>query len=165
LSEAISPGRRESRVNEIGGGAIPTSLANEISLFLRSDIRIGIENLLVSSPRRILEDTIRNREWFKGIVLSSAFIEHFGSVMLEKATRGGIRNKDLNLQLDKILRLLRSFRLVTETTYSRMQKIKKARNHLVHNPFAAVDPTRARQLIEDAIECLESMGVADDARP
>jgi len=162
LSGAISPYGQEEREPEIGSGAIPVSMAREIATLLKQDVKIGIQNFLVNSPREILEDAIGNKEWFKGIVLSSAFFEHFGSIILEKRTNGGIKNSNLNLSLEKILRLLHDFQLVSPPIYSKMREIKKERNHLVHNPFADVDEDKSRRLIENAIECLEALGVADE---
>lgn len=162
LSGAISPYRREERDRDIGSGALPASMTQEIALFLKQDLRNGIRNFLVKSPREILQDAIRNKEWFKGIVLSAAFFEHFGSIILEKRTNGGIKNSNLNLPLEKILRLLHDFQLVSQPIYSKMREIKKERNSLVHNPFADADEDKSKRLIENAIECLEALGVADE---
>ncbi|MEM3705974.1 MAG: hypothetical protein QXX59_08725 [Candidatus Bathyarchaeia archaeon] len=160
MSGAISPYKREERRDDIRGDAIPPSLA-EIAVFLKQDLKVGVQKFLVKSPREILEDAIRNGEWFKGIVLSTAFFEHFGSIILERHTNGGIRNNKLKLTLEKILRLLYDFKLVDESVYLKMQEIRKERNKLVHNPFVDVDENRSRRLIEDAIGCLEKLGVAD----
>ncbi|MGB9756170.1 MAG: hypothetical protein ACPLVJ_00090 [Candidatus Bathyarchaeales archaeon] len=161
MSGAFSPYKREEERDDIGSGAIPVSLASKFAVFLKQDLKVGIQKLLVKSPREILEDTIRNKEWFKGIVLSTAFFEHFGSIILEKHTNGGIRNSKLKLTLEKILRLLYDFKLVDKTVYLKMRKIKEERNRLVHNPFVDVDENESKRLIEDAIECLEKLGVAD----
>jgi hypothetical protein len=160
LSGALSPHGHEERTS-IGSGAIPVSLASEVSLFLRQDLQIGIQSSLRRTPREILEDAKRNREWFKGIVLSAAFFEHFGSVILEKRTRGGINNKKLKLDLYRILRLLLDFRIVSEEIHSYMDEIEKERNKLAHEPFQSIDEARSRRLIENAIRCLEALGVAD----
>jgi hypothetical protein len=42
-----------------------------------------------------------------------------------------------------------------------MQEIKSERNKLAHNPFIEIEETNAKRLIKNAIDCLESLGVAD----
>jgi len=164
LSGAISPYGQEEETVDFGGGAIPVSVASVFTEFLKQDTTIGIQYSLKKSPREILEDAIANSEWFKGIVLSAAFFEHFTSVILKRHTNGGIDNDSLNLRLQILLRLLYDFHLVSEEIHSKMQEIKLERNKLVHNPFMEIDEVKARRLIENAIECLESMGVADVPR-
>mgnify|MGYP005666186527 CR=1 FL=1 len=70
MGEAISPYGQEEP--EVGGEAIPPALAGLLE-FLEEDLRIGVEYVLVRSPREVLEDAIRNGEWFKGMVLATAF--------------------------------------------------------------------------------------------
>ncbi|MEM3629563.1 MAG: hypothetical protein QXU46_06240 [Candidatus Bathyarchaeia archaeon] len=127
MSGAISPSKRGERRDDIGSGAIPVSLVSELAVFLQRDLKVGIQKFLVKSPREILEDAIRNREWFKGIVLSTAFFEHFGSIILEMHTGGGIKNSNLKLSLEKILRLLYDFKLVDDSVYLKMREIKRER--------------------------------------
>jgi len=164
LSGAISPyspyGQDEERT-EFGGGAIPVSLASVLRPFLKQDLTQGIKHSLQKSPREILEDAIRNREWFKGIVLSSAFFEHFSSITLFKRTNDGINNDKLKLSLRRLMRLLLDFELVSPEIHSKMMEIAQERNGLVHNPFKEIDEERARRLIRNAIEILELLGVAD----
>ena len=162
MSGAISPFDQKGEEHvDFGGGAIPTSLANVLVPFLEEDLAEGIKYSLKKSPREILEDTINKEEWFKGIVLSASFFEHFASAILNKRTNGGINNAILNLRLERLLRLLLDFSLVSEKIHSKMHEIKAERNKLVHNPFKEIDEEKAKRLIEDAIEVFESLGVAD----
>lgn len=162
LSGAISPHEQgEEETVEFGGGAIPVSLANILTKFLEQDLTLGIKYSLKKSPREILQDAIDNGEWFKGIVLASAFFEHFSGAILDKRTNGGINNDKLKLNLERLLRLLYDFGLVGDPMYSKMQEIKNERNKLVHNPFTEINEGKAKELVEDAIEVLESLGVAD----
>lgn len=161
LSGAISPYEQREKQVDFGGGAIPVSLAQVLQPFLKEDLTIGIKYSLQKSPREILEDAIKNKEWFKGIVLSTAFFEHFSSAILFKRTNGGINNDKLKLRLERLVRLLLDFDLVSTSIHSKMQEIAHERNALVHNPFEEIDEETATRLIKNAIEILVSLGVAD----
>lgn len=161
LNGAISPYEQGEESTSFGGGAIPISLARVLQTFLEQDLTLGIKYSLKKTPREILEDAIENKEWFKGIVLSSAFFEHFSSAILLKRTNGGINNDKLNLSLERLMRLLLDFGLVSIEIYSKMVEIARERNGLVHNPFKETDEGTATRLIKNAIEVLESLGVAD----
>ena len=95
------------------------------------------------------------------IVLSSAFFEHFSSAILLKRTNGEINNDKLKLSLERLMRLLLDFGLVSIEMHSKMREIARERNGLVHNPFKEVDEGAAIRLIQNAIEVLESLRVAD----
>lgn len=161
LSGVISPYGQDEERTDFGGGAIPVSLARVLRPFLEQDLTQGIKYSLRKSPREILEDAIEHEEWFKGIVLSSAFFEHFSSAILSKITNGGINNDKLKLGLERLMRLLHDFSLVSIEIYSKMREIARERNGLVHNPFKEIDKENAIRLIQNAIEVLESLGVAD----
>lgn len=161
LSGAISPYKQGEKQVDFGGGAIPVSLAQVLQPFLKEDLTTGIKYSLRKSPREILEDAIVKKEWFKGIVLSSAFFEHFSSAILLKRTGGGINNAQLKLSLQRLMRLLHDFHLVSEEIHSKMAEIANERNGLVHNPFKEIDEETAIRFIKNAIEVLESLGVAD----
>jgi hypothetical protein len=46
--------------------------------------------VIVESPTKTLKETIKNKEWFKGIVLSVTYFEHFGILMLKEHFKGKI---------------------------------------------------------------------------
>jgi len=161
LNGAISPYKHDEESTDFGGGAIPLSFARVLQPFLKQDLTLGIKYSLKKSPREVLEDAIENKEWFKGIVLSSAFFEHFSSAILLKRTDGGIDNNKLELSLERLMRLLLDFGLVSIEIYSKMKEIARERNGLVHNPFKEIDEGAAIRLIKNAIEILESLEVAD----
>ncbi len=136
-----------------------------LSEFLVEDLKRGIETSLKKSPRDILRDTIEKEEWWKGIVLSGAFLEHFGSRTLKQITGNKIKNEIINLRLFQILRLLFDFGIFDSSMYGKVDEVRKERNKCAHDPFAAIDPTRAEKLIKDTIECLDFLGVADIPTP
>jgi hypothetical protein len=161
LGGQISPQGQPEKTADFGGGAIPVSLASILVLFLKQDLTAGVKYSLLQSPREILMDTIKGKEWFKGIVLSSALFEHFASVILKELTKGGVNNKNLNLNLERLFRLLLDFGLVDKKIHSKMHEIQNERNGLVHDPFTEIDTAKAERLITSAIEVLESLKVAD----
>ena len=164
MSDQISPFNEEEKSVEFGGGVIPTKLANTLLPFLNRDLAEGIKYSLKESPREILMDTISKKEWFKGIVLSVAFFEHFASALLYKFTNGGINNGELNLGIERLLRLLLDNGIVSKEIHSKMHEIKLTRNKLVHNPFTEIDESKAEKLVKRSIEVLESLGVAEKKR-
>ena len=52
--------------------------------------------VIVESPIKTLEETIKNKEWFKGIVLSVTYFEHFGVLKLKEHFKGKIDEGKLN---------------------------------------------------------------------
>jgi hypothetical protein len=118
--------------------------------------------LLVFPPIRALEETIKHKEWFKGVVLSATYFEHFGLEKLKEKYRGMIDPQKIeNLSLEQIIMFLHISGLIDQPTYSRMIEVKNARNNLVHEPWANVvmTPEEAKKIIEKAIECLKFLGV------
>ena len=120
--------------------------------------------VIVESPIKTLEETIKNKEWFKGIVLSVTYFEHFGVLKLKEHFNGKIfldENKLKHLGVEQMIILLYGSGLIDDNTYSKMMEIKKKRIKLVHDPWTQqieLDPKDAERLIKKAIECLEILG-------
>jgi len=157
MSDAISPFNDEEI--EVGPGAIPVSLAK----ILRQDVEVGARTVFAQkTPRRMLEEAISERAWFRGIVLSAALFEHFGSLILQNYLHNKVSSEKLKrLTLERIIIFLYALNLIDQPTYSKMFEIKDKRDELAHNPFAGLDPEQAERLIKKAIECLEALQVAD----
>jgi len=157
MSDAISPFRDKEA--EVGPGAIPVSLAR----ILTRDVEVGTRSLFArKTPRQMLEDAIRERAWFRGIVLSAALFEHFGSFILQNHLHSKVSSERLKrLTLERIIVFLHALDLIDQPTYGKMFEIKDKRDDLAHKPFAELDPEQAESLIRKAIECLEALGVAD----
>ena len=114
------------------------------------------------SPINTLREAIKNNEWFKGIVLSVTYFEHFGLLRLKEHFKGKIGNDKLeHLGVEQMLLLLYGSGLIDRNMYSKMTKIRKKRNALVHGSWTQhikLDPHDAEGLIKQAIECLEILG-------
>ena len=125
--------------------------------------------VIVESPITTLEKSIANNEWFKGIVLSATYFEHFGLMRLKERFKGKIdENKLEHLQLGSIIILLYGSGLIDTNTYSKMMKIKKKRNDLVHTRWTHeldLDPKDAEKLIRMAIECLKALVPPEEPPP
>lgn len=157
LKDAI-PVKESVKAEEVGATAIPTY----VRVSLREDMGLGAQVLANFSPRQILVDTIKNKEWFKGLVLSAAFFEHFGFHALRTLYEDEISEGNLkHLDLAHIIVLLFGSKLIDQPTYSKMTEVRKKRNDLVHKPFVVIPPKEAEKLIQKAIECLEYLDVAD----
>jgi hypothetical protein len=155
MGEAI-PTRSLVEQKQVGGGAIPV----DYQALLKEDLQLGAQFLLAKkSPLDILQDAIDKEEWFKGIVLSAAFFEHFGSLKLKKHFQGRISEEKINdLSLARIIIFLFGLELMSQTAYA-MIEVKDKRNDLVHKPFAEVNCEEAKHLIHNAIDCLKELGL------
>ena len=114
------------------------------------------------SPIKTLREAIENKEWFKGIVLSVTYFEHFGLLKLKEHFEGKIDiGKLKHLGVERMLILLYGSDLIDSNIYTKMMKIRKKRNDLVHGSWTQhikLDSHDAEGLIEQAIECLEILG-------
>ena len=114
------------------------------------------------SPIKTLKEAIKNNEWFKGIVLSVTYFEHFGLLKLKEHFKGKIGIDKLEyLGVEQMVILLYGSSLIDSNIYSKMTKIRKKRNDLVHGSWTQhieLDPHDAEGLIKQAIECLELLG-------
>ena len=144
---------------EIGSGPIPVSLA----LLLIKDVELGTKILFAGkTPREMLEAAIDSKDWFRGVVVSAALLEHFGSFILQEKLKGKVASGRLkNLTLEQIIVFLHALGEINQGTYDKMLKIKDKRNDLAHGPFTELNPEDAESLIREAIECLGVLGVAD----
>jgi len=157
MGEAV-PTRGPVNQQQVGGGAIPV----DYRTLLKEDLRLGTQFLLAKkSPPEILQDAIDKGEWFKGMVLSAAFFEHFGSLKLKNHFQGRISEGKIDgLGLSEIIIFLFGLKLISQTAYAKMIEVKDKRNDLVHKPFTEVKSEEARRLVQNAIECLKELEVA-----
>jgi len=126
------------------------------------DKGFGIDVVLVHKPRASILEALRKEDWFKGIVLSATYFEHFGLEKLKEHYQGRITPEKLNrLSLEQIILFLFGSGIIDQATYTKMIEVKDARNELVHEPWANVTLTekRGKALIRKAIECLKILGV------
>lgn len=104
----------------------------------------------------------QERAWFRGIVLSAALFEHFGSLILQRHLHSKVSNERLkSLTLERIIVFLRALNIISQPIYDKMLEIKDKRDDLAHKPFAELNPELAELLIRKAIQCLEYLKVAD----
>ena len=115
--------------------------------------------VIVESPIKTLRETVKSKEWFKGIVLSVTYFEHFGVLKLKEHFKGKIDEGKLkDLGVEQMIILLYGSGLIDGNTYSKMMEIRKKRNKLVHDPWKQqieLDPQDAEKIIKKAIKCLE----------
>lgn len=115
----------------------------------------------ISEPTAVLNECIEREEWFKGIVLSTAFFEGVGRRILENDLKGKIKPERLkNLGLEQIIMFLYALEKINETTYGKIMEIKGFRNDIVHlESFTEpeMQPEKAKKIIEKAIGCIEHL--------
>lgn len=113
------------------------------------------------NPIVILNDCIGKEEWFKGIVLSTAYFEGVGRLVLTASLEDKISDKRLKYcNLEQIILLLFASGNIDQKTYSLMMEVKNYRNKLVHIDLyeeVQLQPKQAKKKIKKAIKCIESL--------
>ena len=119
----------------------------------------------VRSPNPIaeLDDFISAGRWFEGIVLAGVFLEAWG----KKTLRTFFEEKGYKLpraieeaNMSSIKRTLRDLNLISQKNESKMQKVLRSRNLLVHHLDAhySIKPEQAKEVLQDAIGVLKVLG-------
>lgn len=132
-------------------------------------------------PISLLKDTLEKHDWFKGLIMSTTFLEMFGFLTLQTYYEQKVNREHHKkigkffhrIGLERIITLLYFSGLIKRDTYTKMIEINKARNKLVHhvrrindNEFAFEDKIdgnfekKAIKQIKSAIKCLEELGIA-----
>lgn len=130
------------------GELISTALEIVINKFLDAWWEIN--------PIQILINCIEKEKWFEGVVLSTAFFEGIGKMLLSDHFKGEIGSERFR-NLGLIIMFLRASEIIDPTTYSDMMKVKDFRDDIVHlEPFTKpkLQPKKAKEIIEKAISCL-----------
>lgn len=114
----------------------------------------------ISSPILILKNCIRHEEWFKGVVLSTAFLEGIGVRVLSGHFKGNIAPEKFEhiRSVAQIIVLLYASGIINQSTYSKMIEVNEFRNDLVHiEPYTPqrMKPEKAKKIIKKAITCLK----------
>jgi hypothetical protein len=114
-----------------------------------------------NDPVKILKDSIEKEEWFKGIVLSTAYFEGVGRLVLEESLQDKISNKRFKYyNLEQIIILLFASGNIDQNIYSLMIEVKNYRNNLVHIELyeeVQIEPKTAGKKIEKAIKCIQAL--------
>ena len=115
----------------------------------------------IRNPVEVLEECIERREWFKGVVLSTAFFEGIGKTVLSGHFKEQISSERFkNLRLELILMFLQASGIIDQPTYSDMMQVKDYRDAVVHlEPFTEpkLEPEKAEKIIRKAISCLQTL--------
>lgn len=117
-----------------------------------------------------LEDLIKSKNWFVGVILSEAVLDDAGKRKLTRAFKGKIdKDKLARLTFEQTLILLLGSNLIDQKTYERMNDVKNLRNQLAHDSFKALrcfsetgsiqneSCQKSRAVIRKAIKCLKTM--------
>jgi len=121
-----------------------------------------IEYWGISNPVELLCDCIAKKEWFKGIVLSTAFFEVIGKKLLIDYFKCKIEAKKIKhiQSVEQIIVLLHASGIIDQPTYTKMIEVNDLRNSLVHptEPYSQkLSGEEAEKNIQKAIDCLLSL--------
>lgn len=115
----------------------------------------------IRDPVEVLKECIKHNEWFKGIVLSTAFFEGIGKELLIVHFGDRINSDRIeHLRLEQIIMFLNASEMIDQTTYSDMMEVRDYRNSIVHlEPFTKpkIQPQETKRVIQKAIKCLKSL--------
>lgn len=140
------------------------------SVEAKGNIGIGfgdsIDVILVRNPLRFLTDEVAEGRLIEGLVVSVSYFEYFGAKKLEEYFQSKgipvIPMKIKEMRVAKITALLEGFGLISHEIHSSMGEVCEERNKVVHklsNPDT-IDKSKAKEMIEKAIECLEALGLS-----
>lgn len=120
-----------------------------------------------TGPIPSLENTIKEKDWFKGIVLSATMLERYGCLMLKEQFASKQTKVDEQLErlhLKEIALFLYGLQKIDETHYEIMLMVNHERNKAVHQTkdrtfFVTREADKKYEpLIRKAIECLKVLG-------
>jgi len=128
---------------------------------------------VVPNPRNLIEEKIRNQQWFEGFALSVSNFEYYGAKKINRYCYCYDVSKNVfdelfenpleDLGATKIAQLLRFMNVVDQITYSNMMKVISVRHRLVHPWKGGIEswfPTSTEgyeKLLKDAIDCIEKI--------
>lgn len=124
----------------------------------------GIHRALVEKwgiQPEILGECIKNREWFKGVVLSTAFLEVIGMGLLQSHFSGKIKPERIeHLRFEQMVMLLYASEIIEQPIYSKMIEVNQFRNDIVHFKTLLppkLPPKKAEANIKKAVTCLKPL--------
>lgn len=148
---------KKSDLEALGIGELTSALAPIAEAFFKFLAKMwGIRD-----PIEVLRECIERREWFKGMVLSTAFFEGLGKTVLLGHFKGQIASERFkSLRLELIIMFLRASEIIDQSTYSDMMEVKSFRDDIVHlEPFTEpkLESKKAERIIGKAIGCLQTL--------
>jgi hypothetical protein len=115
----------------------------------------------LQDPIRALEDKIKRKAWFEGVILAATLLESLSSTRLKVYLEGKVDPDRVDrLSFEQTIMFLFGSGIISQPTYSKMMEIREERNKLVHKVRSQykLDPQKAERLIQRAIECFEALG-------
>jgi len=125
---------------------------------------VQILTAIIQAPIVILKDSIKNKEWFKGIILSTVLLEVFGRWKLQAEFEGKIKPERFDhFGFEQIIMFLFASKLIDHPTYTRMMEVRKMRNDIAHRLWKglSLDQKQAKSTINKAIKCLKNFGLPE----
>ena len=126
------------------------------------------------NPRKEIKDAMSRNDWVGGFSIAVSYFELFGfhtliryCNSLGKPLSKTVKDELKRTNVKQLVVLLFSLRLINRDTYSKMNKTIKERNKLIHFLRGGPDyrdrkqEDRAKELLQDAIECIYSFVESD----
>ena len=117
--------------------------------------------IVVPSPERQMDMAIDRNDWLSAFAVAVGYFEYYGAEILKKRYKSlgipELRRTVEELRVGTMAFVLRLLKIVEIDTYSKMRRIIKERNKLVH-------PTRRGPAYGARKERDTAIGILDDAR-
>lgn len=120
----------------------------------------------VRNPIKVIDKAIGEEDWFSAFTNSVTYFEYYGYWRLRWyciKEKIDVKEKLKNLRVGSLALVLFLLKLIDRNTYSKMNKIIKERNKLIHPAIAGITyrdrkkKDRAIQLLEDAKFCITEL--------
>jgi uncharacterized protein YutE (UPF0331/DUF86 family) len=125
----------------------------------------SVEISLIIDPRRDVEESLRNKDYFKAATLLSAVLEYYGKLAIDKRLESEKHGVDWEkierLHLPEVSLLLYGLGIITQACYARLMQLVKLRNSLLHVKDAAEfrrsSGPEAEATVRNALECIDML--------
>jgi Zn-dependent peptidase ImmA (M78 family) len=123
----------------------------------------------IQDPIKALEDKIKKKAWFEGVILATALLESISVTKLRVYYQDKLDDlgKIDNLSFEKIAMFLFGLGIINQSTYSRMIIINQQKKELTKNIRLQykLKPKEAENIIGKAIECFKAFGYRKKQTP
>jgi len=148
---------------------LPTS--DEIAkLTEKNRIKI-LGSVVTPAAHNTLNHFISDKKWFSGVIIAASFLEFFGKTrLLWKYENVISKKKILDMNLEDVITSLFISKIIDQSTYTKMEEIRRARNKTVHHLDVAYELIlqkskgikKAETIIKKAHECLDILAPSTD---
>jgi len=121
-------------------------------------VRIGKDKHILLNPVADIAQALMKDNWFEAVLFSAIYVEFFCSKLLRE--KGKLRPKHIKkMTFKELTEKLKSLGLISEDTYYKINKVRKIRNGVVHDPreMLTLNKNIALKTVELTFEILKEL--------